>query len=113
MRHRYRHPNTFSMRDCDRFAVIEQGNTFLRIAILYWRAGRRPTALRTLPRSTTGVPQMSGVVNRRHKSTLVEARFGRALGPLADATQCTEAMSMFQGKKTKSTPGLAIQSASA
>ena len=111
MRYHYRHPNTFSMRDCDRFPVIEQRNTFLRIAIFFWRAGRRPTALRTLPHLVASIPQLRSIVQGRHESNciaLVEARFSWSLGSFANTAQSTKTVSVLQGKKTKSTAGLAI-----
>ena len=110
MRHRYRHPNTFSVRDCDRSPVIEQRNTFLRIAIFFRRAGRRPTALRPLPHLIAGIPQLRRIVHGRHESNrvaLVKARFGRSLGSFANTAQSAKTVSVFK-RKPESTTSLAI-----
>ena len=116
MHHRDWHPNTFPMRDCDRSTIIEQRNSFLRIAAIHWRAGRRPTALRPLPHLPTCTPQLRSIVEGRHKSdrvTFVKARFSWSFRPFANTAQSAETMSMLQGEKTESTSSLAIQSASA
>ena len=116
MSDRHRNPNTFPMGNCDRSTVIEQRNSFLRIAVIHWRAGRRPMALRPLPRLSGCTPQLRSIVEGRHKSdrvTFVKARFSWSFRPFANATQSAKTVTMFQGEKTESTSSLAVESASA